>query len=107
MSGQEDGGALEPDVFHEIEHFGGDLIVQVSRRLVGQEERGRLHERARQRRTLRFALGQLMGIGVRSPGQTNRLEGRKSRGRDIRAACGQLIVEGQRRSPGQKLAVMI
>jgi 23S rRNA (adenine2503-C2)-methyltransferase len=32
---------------------------------------------------------------------------RKSRGRDIRAACGQLIVEGQRKSPGQKLAVMI
>jgi 23S rRNA (adenine2503-C2)-methyltransferase len=29
---------------------------------------------------------------------------RKSRGRDIRAACGQLIVEGQRRSPGQRLA---
>ncbi|MGE0448878.1 MAG: 23S rRNA (adenine(2503)-C(2))-methyltransferase RlmN [Vicinamibacterales bacterium] len=29
---------------------------------------------------------------------------RKSRGRDIRAACGQLIVEGQQRSPGQKLA---
>jgi 23S rRNA (adenine2503-C2)-methyltransferase len=32
---------------------------------------------------------------------------RKSRGRDIRAACGQLIVEGQRKSPAQKLAVMI
>jgi 23S rRNA (adenine2503-C2)-methyltransferase len=32
---------------------------------------------------------------------------RKSRGRDIRAACGQLIVEGQKHSPGQKLAVMI
>ena len=32
---------------------------------------------------------------------------RKSRGRDIRAACGQLIVEGQRRSAGQHLAVMI
>jgi 23S rRNA (adenine2503-C2)-methyltransferase len=32
---------------------------------------------------------------------------RKSRGRDIRAACGQLIVEGQRKSAGQKLAVMI
>jgi 23S rRNA (adenine2503-C2)-methyltransferase len=30
---------------------------------------------------------------------------RKSRGRDIRAACGQLIVEGMRRSPGQRLAV--
>ena len=31
---------------------------------------------------------------------------RKSRGRDIRAACGQLIVEGQqaRRSAGQRLA---
>jgi len=30
---------------------------------------------------------------------------RKSRGRDIRAACGQLIVEGQgRRSPAQQLA---
>src|SRR5262245_42474596 len=29
---------------------------------------------------------------------------RKSRGRDIRAACGQLIVEGQKRSAGQKLA---
>ena len=32
---------------------------------------------------------------------------RKSRGRDIRAACGQLIVDGQRKSPAQKLAVMI
>ena len=34
---------------------------------------------------------------------------RKSRGRDIRAACGQLIVEGQsaRRSAGQKLAEQI
>ncbi len=29
---------------------------------------------------------------------------RKSRGRDIRAACGQLIVEGQRHSAGQRLA---
>jgi 23S rRNA (adenine2503-C2)-methyltransferase len=29
---------------------------------------------------------------------------RKSRGRDIRAACGQLIVEGQKRSPAQRLA---
>ena len=29
---------------------------------------------------------------------------RKSRGRDIRAACGQLIVEGQRKSPAQRLA---
>ncbi len=29
---------------------------------------------------------------------------RKSRGRDIRAACGQLLVEGDRRSPGQRLA---
>jgi 23S rRNA (adenine2503-C2)-methyltransferase len=29
---------------------------------------------------------------------------RKSRGRDIRAACGQLIVEGQKQSPGQRLA---
>ena len=29
---------------------------------------------------------------------------RKSRGRDIRAACGQLIVEGQRRSAAQTLA---
>jgi 23S rRNA (adenine2503-C2)-methyltransferase len=32
---------------------------------------------------------------------------RKSRGRDIRAACGQLIVEGQRRSPAQKLASVL
>ena len=35
---------------------------------------------------------------------------RKSRGRDIRAACGQLIVKGQRgqrRSPGQELAAAI
>jgi 23S rRNA (adenine2503-C2)-methyltransferase len=32
---------------------------------------------------------------------------RKSRGRDIRAACGQLIVDGQRRSPAQQLAVMM
>jgi len=32
---------------------------------------------------------------------------RKSRGRDIRAACGQLIVEGQQKSPAQRLAVAI
>jgi len=32
---------------------------------------------------------------------------RKSRGRDIRAACGQLIVEGQKRSPGRVLATAI
>jgi 23S rRNA (adenine2503-C2)-methyltransferase len=32
---------------------------------------------------------------------------RKSRGRDIRAACGQLIVEGQQRSAGQQLAAVI
>jgi 23S rRNA (adenine2503-C2)-methyltransferase len=32
---------------------------------------------------------------------------RKSRGRDIRAACGQLIVEGQEKSPGQRLAMAI
>jgi 23S rRNA (adenine2503-C2)-methyltransferase len=32
---------------------------------------------------------------------------RKSRGRDIRAACGQLIVEGQRRSAAQQLAAAL
>jgi 23S rRNA (adenine2503-C2)-methyltransferase len=32
---------------------------------------------------------------------------RKSRGRDIRAACGQLIVEGQRRSAAQRLAAAL
>jgi 23S rRNA (adenine2503-C2)-methyltransferase len=32
---------------------------------------------------------------------------RKSRGRDIRAACGQLIVEGQRKSASQQLAVVM
>ena len=29
---------------------------------------------------------------------------RKSRGRDIRAACGQLIVEGEKKTAGQKAA---
>jgi 23S rRNA (adenine2503-C2)-methyltransferase len=32
---------------------------------------------------------------------------RKSRGRDIRAACGQLIVEGLKRSPSQRLAARV
>ena len=32
---------------------------------------------------------------------------RKSRGRDIRAACGQLIVEGQRRAPAQRIAALM
>ena len=32
---------------------------------------------------------------------------RKSRGRDIRAACGQLILDGQARSPGQRLAAAL
>jgi 23S rRNA (adenine2503-C2)-methyltransferase len=35
-----------------------------------------------------------------------RVSVRKSRGRDIRAACGQLIVEGQKKSAAQQLAVM-
>jgi 23S rRNA (adenine2503-C2)-methyltransferase len=32
---------------------------------------------------------------------------RKSRGRDIRAACGQLIVEGEKKSAAQQLAVVL
>ena len=32
---------------------------------------------------------------------------RKSRGRDIRAACGQLITESTRQSPGQRLAALM
>ena len=32
---------------------------------------------------------------------------RKSRGRDIRAACGQLMVESQARTPGQKAAALM
>ena len=32
---------------------------------------------------------------------------RKSRGRDIRAACGQLIVEGTSKSPGQQAAALL
>jgi 23S rRNA (adenine2503-C2)-methyltransferase len=32
---------------------------------------------------------------------------RKSRGRDIRAACGQLIVEGAKKSAGQQLALLM
>jgi 23S rRNA (adenine2503-C2)-methyltransferase len=32
---------------------------------------------------------------------------RKSRGRDIRAACGQLIVEGPQKSPAQKMAALM
>ena len=32
---------------------------------------------------------------------------RKSRGRDIRAACGQLIVEGSRPSPAQQMAALL
>ena len=32
---------------------------------------------------------------------------RKSRGRDIRAACGQLITESTRKAPGQRLAVLM
>jgi 23S rRNA (adenine2503-C2)-methyltransferase len=33
-----------------------------------------------------------------------RVSVRKSRGRDIRAACGQLVVEGQKPSTGRRLA---
>jgi 23S rRNA (adenine2503-C2)-methyltransferase len=32
---------------------------------------------------------------------------RRSRGRDIRAACGQLIVEGAHRSPAQRMAALM
>jgi 23S rRNA (adenine2503-C2)-methyltransferase len=32
---------------------------------------------------------------------------RKSRGRDIRAACGQLITESTRKSPGARLAMLM
>jgi 23S rRNA (adenine2503-C2)-methyltransferase len=36
-----------------------------------------------------------------------RVSVRKSRGRDIRAACGQLLVEGMKASPAQKLATKL
>jgi 23S rRNA (adenine2503-C2)-methyltransferase len=32
---------------------------------------------------------------------------RRSRGRDIRAACGQLITESSRKSPGARLAMLM
>ena len=32
---------------------------------------------------------------------------RKSRGRDIRAACGQLITESTRKAPGARLAMLM
>jgi 23S rRNA (adenine2503-C2)-methyltransferase len=58
-------------------------------------------ERPSDRRVDRFArilAAKNLGVSVR-----------KSRGRDIRAACGQLIVEGQgtRQSPGQRLAAAL
>jgi 23S rRNA (adenine2503-C2)-methyltransferase len=36
-----------------------------------------------------------------------RVSVRRSRGRDIRAACGQLIVEGQKKAAGQRLAALM
>ena len=40
-----------------------------------------------------------------SPSTASTVSVRKSRGRDIRAACGQLIVEGPKKSAAQQLAV--
>jgi len=57
------------------------------------------YERPSDERVSRFA-GVLARHGVT-------VSVRKSRGRDIRAACGQLIVEGQQRSAGQQLAALL
>ena len=58
--------------------------------------------------SVRAAVGRRRSTGSRrfSPNAASTVSVRKSRGRDIRAACGQLIVEGQRKSPAQQLAVI-
>ena len=62
----------------------------------------------RGRDSVRTAVGRRRSIGSRrfvaDHGVT--VSVRKSRGRDIRAACGQLIVEGQKKSAAQQLAVV-
>ena len=56
--------------------------------------------------SVRAAVGRARSIASRRFSRTSGVivSVRKSRGRDIRAACGQLIVEGQQKSPAQQLA---
>ncbi len=51
--------------------------------------------------------GRSTGSRRSSPTTASAVSVRKSRGRDIRAACGQLIVEGPKKSAAQQLAVVL
>ena len=76
-----------------------------------RESEGQSHSAQRRRgHPVRAALGSAGGSICQHPGgQGSRSLGAEESGRDIRAACGQLIVEGQgtKRSPGQRLAAAL
>src|SRR5690606_26928396 len=93
-----DGVNDTPDDARRLVRLVGDMKAKVNL-LPLNPAPGIPYERPSDERVNRFA-GVLARHGVT-------VSGRRSRGRDIRAACGQLIVEGQQRSTGQKLAALL
>src|SRR5688572_17017392 len=53
--------ALEVEVAHQLDDVGCVLRVQVTRRFVGPDDRGIVHERAGDRHSLALAAGELVG----------------------------------------------
>jgi len=83
VRGQEHRRALDPDVPDDVEDLIGHVVVEVAGGLVGQEERGRLDQRARERDPLRLTLGELVGIGLGAPGEADGFEARERQRRDL------------------------
>src|SRR5206468_10653502 len=63
---EHDRRATGPDVAQRAQDLVLHRLVEVARRLVGEEERGLAHDRAGERRALSLALRELRGVGLRA-----------------------------------------
>src|SRR5215472_11955707 len=107
---EEHGRAAAPDVLDQVEDLAGHLLVEVARRLVGQKQRGRLHDGPGERGALGLALRELGGVGLGARGQPYRLQGLEGLGRDLVARRAQHAQDEsdvlEHGAPGEQLGVL-
>ena len=71
MGGHHDDGAAGVDVAEQLEHPAGGALVEVAGGLVGQEDRGIVHQGAGDGDPLLLAAGKLAGIGPGLAGESH------------------------------------
>jgi hypothetical protein len=74
VRGHEDRGSAGIDLAQQIHDLEREIRIQVASGLVGDDEHGIVHERARDRNALLLAAGEILGIRVHAVLQAHPLE---------------------------------